>query len=144
MVGVEIDMVVTDSLKALELYEKIFDLERLQVTDFPQGENEVVFNLYGVQFHVLDENPKFELRAPSPEQPKSIWFNILVSDIKDTFAKAVDAGCTVIQPVMELPDYGVSYASFYDSFGYQWMLHQMHKEVSFEERVELWEGNKDK
>ena len=45
-------------------------------------------------------------------------------------------------PVMELPDYGVSHAAFCDSFGYQWMLHQMHKEISFQGRVELWEGKR--
>ena len=33
MTGVEIDMVVTDSLKALELYEKIYEVERVEVTD---------------------------------------------------------------------------------------------------------------
>ncbi|KAF1083960.1 hypothetical protein SPSYN_02872 [Sporotomaculum syntrophicum] len=37
MVGVEIDMVVPDSLKALELYEKVFDIERVEVTDYPKG-----------------------------------------------------------------------------------------------------------
>ncbi|HBX23858.1 MAG TPA: MerR family transcriptional regulator, partial [Desulfotomaculum sp.] len=35
MVGVEIDMVVTDSLKALELYEEVFDIKRVEVSDFP-------------------------------------------------------------------------------------------------------------
>jgi PhnB protein len=45
--------------------------------------------------------------------------------------------------VTELPDYGVSNAIFSDVFGYQWMLHQMHKEVSFEERSRLWEEKKD-
>lgn len=49
MVGVEIDMVVTDSLKALELYEKIFGVDRVEVTNFPRGENEVVFTLHGVR-----------------------------------------------------------------------------------------------
>ena len=39
MVGVEIDFVVSDSLKALELYEKIFDIERVEVSDLPRGEN---------------------------------------------------------------------------------------------------------
>lgn len=62
MTGVEIDMIVTDSKKALELYEKIFDVERVEVTDFPKGENEVIFSLYGVRFHMLDENPEFELK----------------------------------------------------------------------------------
>lgn len=143
MVGVEIDMVVTDSLKALELYEIIFDLERVEVTDFPKGENEVVFTLYGVRFHMLDENPKFELKAPSQDGPKSIWFNILVPDIKVTFARAIGAGCTVVQPVTEMPDYGVSNAMFIDAYGYLWMLHQMHKEVSFEERTRLWDEKRD-
>lgn len=143
MTGVEIDMVITDSLKALILYEKIFDIERVEVTDFPKGENEVIFTLYGVRFHMLDENPKFGLKAPNSDEPKSIWFNILVPDIKETFSKAISAGCTDVQPVTELSDYGVSNAIFMDAFGYLWMLHQMHKEVSFEERTRLWQEKRD-
>jgi PhnB protein len=144
MVGVEIDMVVTDSLKALELYEKIFDIERVEVTNFPKGQNEVVFTLYGVRFHMLDENPEFQLNAPAPDAPKSIWYNILFPDISEAFSKAVGAGCTEVQPVTEIPDFGVSNAMFSDAFGYVWMLHQMHKEVSFEERMRLWEEKEDK
>ncbi|ALX50570.1 VOC family protein [Lentibacillus amyloliquefaciens] len=139
MVGTEIDMIVTDSLKALELYEKIFDIERVEVTDFPKGENEVIFTLYGVRFHMLDENPEFGLKAPNPENPQTIWFNIMVPDIEGTFSRAMNEGCTELQPVTELADFGVSNAIFNDLFGYQWMLHQLHQEVSFEERVRLWE-----
>ena len=144
MVGVEIDMVVTESLKALELYEKIFEIERIEVTNLSKGENEVIFNLFGVRFHMLDENEAFGLRAPDSEHPNTIWFNVLVPDIYETFKKAMDAGCTVMQPVTELPDYGVSNAMFTDQFGYLWMLHQMHKVVSLEERLELWEKEKEK
>jgi PhnB protein len=139
MVGVEIDFVVSDSLAALALYEKIFEIERLEVTSFPKGENEVVFSLFGVRFHMLDENLHFKLIAPKPGDSKSIWFNIMVPDIADTFSKAINAGCTEIQPVTEMPDYGVSNAIFSDPFGYLWMLHQVHREVSFEERTKLWE-----
>lgn len=143
MVGVEIDMIVKDSLKALELYEKIFDIERIEVTNFPKGENEVIFSIYGVHFHMLDENPQFELFAPSPDQPQTIWFNITVPDIKETYSKAIDAGCTELQPVTELADFGVSNATFNDPFGYQWMLHQVHKEVSFEERMRIFEEQRE-
>jgi PhnB protein len=139
MVGVEIDMIVTDSLKALELYEKIFEIERVEVTDFAQGENEVIFSLYGVRFHMLDENPQFEMIAPKSGDPKPIWFNIMVPDIKKTYEKAMSEGCAEVQPVTEMPDYGVSNAMFSDTFGYLWMLHQVYKEVSFEERTRLWE-----
>ncbi|MGI6425413.1 MAG: VOC family protein [Tepidanaerobacteraceae bacterium] len=143
MVGVEIDMVVTDSLRALELYEKIFDIERIEVSDLPKGENEVIFNIYGVRFHMLDENPKFGLIAPTPDKPNTIWFNILVPDIKETFSKAISVGCTEIQPVTEMTDYGVSNAIFSDPFGYQWMLTQIHKVVSHEERIRLWKEKRD-
>ncbi|SFK33969.1 Uncharacterized conserved protein PhnB, glyoxalase superfamily [Halobacillus dabanensis] len=143
MVGVEIDLVVKDSLKALELYEKIFEIERVEVTDFPRGENEVIFTLYGVRFHMLDENPEFHLIAPTPEDPKTLWFNITVPDIEGTYKKAMDSGCEEVQPVTELTEYGVSNAIFMDSFGYLWMLHQVHNEVSFEERKRLWEEEKE-
>ncbi|WP_027965226.1 VOC family protein [Halalkalibacillus halophilus] len=139
MGAVEIDLVVKDSLKALELYEKIFELERLEVTDFNRGENEVIFSLYGVNFHMLDENPDFHLIAPTTEDPKTLWFNITVPDIQGTHSQAIELGCTEIQPVTEMQDFGVSNAIFLDPFGYVWMLHQVHKEVSFEERQRLWE-----
>jgi len=143
MIGVEIDMVVTDSLKALELYEKIFDtIERVEVSNFPKGENEVVFTLYGVRFHMLDENPKFGLKTPDPDKPNTIWFNIYVPDIKETYSKAISAGCKEIQPITEIPDFGLSNAIFADEFGYYWMLHQIHREVSYEECIKIWEENR--
>lgn len=138
MIGVEIDMVVTDSLQALEHYEKIFELERVEVTSFSKGENEVIFKLYDVTFHMLDENPDFQLIAPAEDDPKSIWYNIMVPDIEETYQKAIKAGSTEIQPVTEIPDFGVSNAIFMDSYNYIWMLHQVHREVSFEERTKIW------
>ena len=142
MIGTEIDFVVQDSLKALELYEKIFDIERIEVTDFSEGENEVIFSLHGVRFHMLDENPEFEMIAPKPGDPKPIWFNIIAPDIEETFAKAIGEGCAQVQPVTEMKGMGVSNAIFVDPFGYLWMLHQVHKEVSFEERKKIWEERK--
>ena len=138
MTGVEIDFVVKDSLKALELYEEIFDLQREEVTSFPVGQNEVVFTLYGSRFHMLDENPAFQLLAPKPGDPKPIWFNVLVPDIAAVHAKALSSGCEEVQAVTEIADYGVSNSMFSDPFGYLWMLHQVHRDVSFEERERMW------
>ncbi len=143
MIGVEIDLVLPDSLKALELYQKIFEIEPIEVTDFSRGENEVVFSLYDVRFHMLDENPEFEMIAPKPGDSKPIWFNIMVPDIKETYAKAISEGCTQVQPITKMKEMGVSNAIFTDPFGYLWMLHQVHREVSFEERKKLWEEGKE-
>ncbi|HHT90249.1 MAG: VOC family protein [Limnochordia bacterium] len=136
--GVEFDFVVKDSLQALALYESIFEVERLEVTDLPVGQNEAVFTIYGTRFHLLDENPQFGLEAPAPGAPMSFWFNVMVPSIAHTFQKAINEGCTEVQPITELTDFGVSNAIFVDPFGYVWMLHQVHKEVSFEERMKLW------
>jgi uncharacterized glyoxalase superfamily protein PhnB len=101
--------------------------------------NEAVFMMYGVRFHLLDENPEYQLIAPKEGEAKPMWVNVLVPDIKETFSKAIAAGCTEIQSVTELADFGVSNAIFSDTFGYVWMLHQMHREVSFEERCRILE-----
>lgn len=143
MVGVEIDFVTSDSLEAFALYEKIFEVEPVDVTNFPKGQNEVVFTLHGSRFHMLDENPDFNLVAPKPDDPKPLWFNVMIEDISKTYNKAISFGCKEIQPVTEIPDFGVSNAIFSDPFGYIWMLHQIHKEVSFEERKRLWEEREE-
>lgn len=139
MTGVEIDFVATDSLAALKLYEKIFPVERVEVTDLPRGQNEAVFTIYGVRFHMLDENPEFQLLAPKADAPQSIWFNVLVPDIRAVHQNAMDAGCSEIQPVTEMPAFGASNSLFADPFGYTWMLHQIHRMVSFEDRMKLFE-----
>lgn len=137
MTGVEFDFVVTDSLKALTLYEAIFEVQRVEVTNQPVGQNEAVFTIYGTRFHMLDENEAFQMFAPKPGSQNSFWFNVVVPDIQKTYAAAMQAGCTEIQPVTEMPAMGASNAMFADHFGYVWLLHQIHHEVSFEERVQI-------
>lgn len=141
MRDIEIDFVVKDSLAALKCYERIFDVERIEVTDLKTGENEVVFSIHGTKFHLLDENPAFHLKAPESGRPISMWINVTVPDIKGTYKKAIEAGCVEVQPVVELAGYSVSNASFMDPYGYHWMLHQVHEVVSREERLKLWEDS---
>lgn len=53
--------------------------------------------------------------------------------------ETMDVGCTQIQAVTEMEAMSASNSMFMDQFGYLWMLHQIHREVSFEERVRLME-----
>jgi len=139
MVGVEINMVVSDSVKALELYERVFDAERVEVTAYEQGLNEAVFTIFGTRFHLLDENAEYQLFAPKDGERKPMWLNVVVPDIKATFEKAIESGFTEIQPITEMPEMGVSNAVCTDPFGYVWMFHQIHRHVSFEERTKIWD-----
>ena len=138
-VGVEIDFVVPDSREALELYERIFEVERSEVTDLERGQNEAVFSVYGARFHLLDENPEFGLIAPGKDAPQTMWMNVMVPDIRRTHEAAQAAGCREVQAVTEIPQMGVINSVFTDPFGYMWMLHQVHRELSFEERVQVME-----
>jgi len=136
--GVETCMVVTSSLAAMELYEKIFELERVEVSDFGVGNSEVVFTIYNARFHLLDENVEQMLIAPKEGDARSSWINVAVPDINSTFEAALNAGCAQISPVSEIPNMGVRNAIFADEFGYMWMLHQIDKVVSHEERMEMF------
>ena len=124
MIGIEIDMVVSNSITAWETYSRIFDAELISLTDHEVGLNEAVFTILGSRFHLLDENPEYFLIAPKEGNPQSLWMNIYVQDICSTFARAVAEGCIVIQEVTELPDIGVKNCIFKDPSGYMWMLHE--------------------
>lgn len=137
MEAVEFDFVVKDSLKALELYEKIFPVKRVEVSDFKPGTNEVVFTIFEARFHMLDENPEYYLVAPKEGHPQSFWFNIMVNDIDKTYQAAMENGCSEIQGVTRMEEFGISNAQFLDPFGYVWMLHEIHREVSYEERIDI-------
>lgn len=136
-IGVEVNFVVQDSIKALALYESIFEVRRVEVTEYPRGNNEAVFTIYETRFHMLDENPQFMLIAPKLGDPNPIWFNVIVPDIKKSYQKAMSVGCTEIQPPTVMKEMGLTNAMFSDPFGYIWMLHQIHREVNFEERCKI-------
>ena len=63
MHGVEIDMVVPNSIEALALYKQIFDIEIVDKIEPESGMKEAFFKMYGVGFHLLDENPDQQLFA---------------------------------------------------------------------------------
>jgi uncharacterized glyoxalase superfamily protein PhnB len=139
MTGVEICMIAKDTLETLKFYENIFDVERIEVTNFPKGQNETRFSIYGLHFHILDENPEYQMIAPKSGDPKPIWYNVTVPDITETHKKALEAGCAEISPVREIETHGVKTSMFSDPFGYIWQLHEIVREVSFEERVRVYE-----
>lgn len=92
-----------------------------------------------MRFHILDENPQYQLYAPKEGQAQSIWYNILVEDIRATYDKAIEHGCQPIQAVTEIPEMGISNAIFKDPFGHVWLLHELHHVVSYEDRIKYFE-----
>ena len=62
MVGVEIDLIVKDSLAALELYEQIFEVERVEVTNFPGDKMKLCSPSMGCAFTCWTRTPSFSCR----------------------------------------------------------------------------------
>ncbi|WP_433847031.1 VOC family protein [Acinetobacter proteolyticus] len=139
MQSTEIDFIVKDTITALAFYERVFEVEKIEVGDFVLGQNCVIMSIHGVHFHMLDENPDFQLLAPTQESYIPIWFNITVTDIEKTLQQAVDVGAAVIQAVQDMPKMGIKNAMFKDPFGYMWLLHQVLEVVDYETRAQLLE-----
>ena len=136
--GTEINFITKNCIEALKTYKNIFGnaLEVVEESDFGLGKSEAIFNLYGTRFHMLDPNPDFGMIAPSDDHMNTIWFNIAVENIEETYKKAMENGCIEIQPITKMENMGISNAMFKDSYNYVWLLHEIHEVKSHEERVE--------
>ena len=126
MHGVEIDMVVPNSIEALALYKQIFDIEIVGEIEPESGMKDTFFKMYGVGFHLLDEDPDQQLFAPKKAAARPMWVKLTVPNIEEVYTRDMVAGNTEAQ--------GLGRAVFVDKLGYKWMLQQKHREVSFDER----------
>lgn len=134
MHGVEIDMVVPNSIEALALYKQIFDIEIVGEIEPESGMKDTFFKMYGVGFHLLDEDPDQQLFAPKKAEARPMWVKLTVPNIEEVYTRAMDAGSTEIQGIDLLEALGLGSAVFVDKLSYKWMLQQKHREVSFDER----------
>lgn len=129
----ELDFIVPNSLEAITVYQSVFEVSDIEPTDYEKGLNEVRFKLQEMQMHILDENPDYNMYAPKQDVTFPIWVTLTVSDIKETLQKAVDNGFSLVQPLTDIPEFGVKNAVIKDPFGYQWMLHEVYGSKTTEE-----------
>ena len=90
--------------------------------------------MYGVGFHLLDEDPDRQLFAPKKADSRPMWLKVTVPNIEEVYTRAMDAESIEIQGITLLEALGLRNAVFVDRLGYKWVLHQKSREVSFDER----------
>lgn len=129
----ELDFIVPNSLEAVTLYQSVFEVTNVEATQYEKGLNEVRFSLHGLKMHILDENPDYEMYAPKKDQLFPIWVNVTVSDINETLKRADTSGFSLLQPLTDIPEFGVKNAVIKDPYGYQWMLHEVYETKTTEE-----------
>lgn len=125
--AVEFDFIVNNVKQTKEVYEAVFGLEIIEETNFPVGSNELVFNLAGTRFHLLDANPDYGMEAPAVDEDFPFWFNVSTEDIQGLWQKAIAAGCSELVEPTKSADSGSMTAMFRDPDGYIWMLNDFSK-----------------
>jgi len=121
--GIELDIVVSDALKAAETFGKVFAVKILEVQSTVKKDDTVLVDMEGMQIHFLSKNEEVGFKIPV-ETPSSIWVNVIVDDIEATRDAAVAAGFELVIPVTQEPYEGMKYMLLKDADNYQWMVYQ--------------------
>ncbi|MHB0856618.1 MAG: VOC family protein [Anaerolineae bacterium] len=137
MTSIEVHLVVSDCVQALAFYERVFGAQRGDVTRFKKGFNECSMTLGGTTFRLFDENPAYQFVAPREGTGGFMWMDLSVDDVDAVFHTAVEAGCTVVQELVDHEQMGVRQGIVADPFGYIWFLDTVVRVVSFEERCRI-------
>jgi PhnB protein len=116
-------LVVSDSRKAAEFYQKAFGAETRPFATSPDGKvmhTEVKIGDSTVMLN--DEFPDWHVLSPtSTKADTSVTLHLYVEDADKTYAAAVAAGAT---PTMPLEDqfWGDRYGKVKDPFGHTWAI----------------------
>jgi PhnB protein len=129
-------LVVDDAAAAIDFYVKAFGATELGRVPHPDGRLvHAALTLNGSTVMLNDDFPDYNDGKPST--PKAlggtpVTIHLQVPDVEAAFARAVEAGATVVAPLAD-QFWGDRYGVVRDPFGHQWSLGQPMREVSMEE-----------
>jgi PhnB protein len=129
-------LVVDDAAAAVDFYVKAFGATELGRVPHPDGRLvHAALNLNGSMVMLNDDFPEHhdgKSSTPTALGGTPVTIHLQVTDVEAAFARAVDAGATVVAP-LEDQFWGDRYGIVRDPFGHQWSLGQPVREVSPEE-----------
>lgn len=115
-------LVCDGAAAAIDWYKKAFGAE--EISSMP-GEDGRILNasirVFGASVMLMDEFKDFGALAPTSLKGSPVTIHIFVPDVDTAFARAVDAGATVIMPVDD-QFWGDRYGALKDPFGHNWSL----------------------
>src|SRR5262245_50539512 len=97
-------VVVNDANAAIEFYKKAFGAEERCRMPGPDGKRimHVELKIGSSILMMCDEFPEMGNKSAKTLGGSSITLHLYVPDVDAAFAKAVEAGCTVTMPVMDM------------------------------------------
>jgi PhnB protein len=133
-------LIVDGAHEALEFYRKAFGAEIL--FRMPMGEKigHAEFRIGDSIVMISDEWPDMGYLGPGKRGGTTVSLMVYLEDVDAAFQRAVDAGCTVEQPV-EDQFYGDRSGTVIDPFGHKWSLATHIEDVEpgeLKKRMEEW------
>jgi PhnB protein len=129
-------LVVDDAAAAIDFYVSAFGATEYGRVPHPDGRLvHAALNINGSMVMLNDDFPDFndgKSSTPKALGGTPVTIHLQVPDVESAFARAIDAGATVVAP-LEDQFWGDRYGMVRDPFGHQWSLGQPVREVSAEE-----------
>lgn len=129
-------LVVDDAAAAIDFYVKAFGAAEYGRVPHPDGRLvHAALDINGSMVMLNDDFPDFndgKSMTPKALGGTPVTIHLQVPDVESAFAKAIDAGATVVAP-LEDQFWGDRYGVVRDPFGHHWSLGQPMREVSADE-----------
>ena len=122
-------LAVLDGTKAIEFYKQAFGAEELWRID-AGGHVVAGLSVEGADFFLADESPSYGTRSPDSTGYTTVRIELFVKDPKAVASRAVAAGATEINPVIEhqyntigiQPIKKMLQGAIRDPFGHIWLI----------------------
>ena len=128
-------LIVDNAAQAIEFYKRAFGARELGRMTAPDGQRvwHAELQIGDSRLMLGDEFPDMgDCRSPKSIGGTASTVHLYVEDADAVFQRAVEAGATVTQPLMDA-FWGDRYGKVTDPFGHQWGIATRQEEVSEEE-----------
>ena len=114
-------LTVRGAAAAVSFYERAFGAVEIHRNTYPDGRIVVELAIGEARVRVADEAPEAHNLGPETLGGTSVRLNLLVADPEALAARAVEAGATLVAPVVE-QSYGLRQGRLADPFGHHWLI----------------------
>ncbi len=106
--------------EAIEFYKAAFEAQVLYRVDAPDGSIVARLASAGAEFWVADESPEHQNFSPETLGGSTVRLVMIVENPDQAFARAIEAGATVVWPVGSRHGWRVGRIA--DPFGHHWEI----------------------
>jgi uncharacterized glyoxalase superfamily protein PhnB len=126
-------MIVSNSVEAIAFYGKAFGATEISRMEGPGGSTmHAEIRIGNAIVMMTDENPQFNMSSPLTLGNTTGSLHLYVEDVDAAFQAAIDAGCEVVAPLMDM-FWGDRFGKVKDPFGHTWSLATKQKNLTREE-----------